>query len=401
MKFNPFFKSKKTEYFLTIDVGTETIKGLVFSILNSNKGKEGKTKKIVIHGVSTQYFDEFGVFDTTRLREEVLKRTISKTIKEIKSKAEFKKDSLLLGLPANVLRARLINQNFKRENPKKTISEIEDKQIHKTVFDRIKIKLSKQFAKQTGLLPEDFYFHNLKVLAIRIDGYEIPSLLGLNGEKLEFEVLATFLSKHYFEEIKKIFQDFNFRIYGIVHEAETLSFLFPEKNLNAIFLDIGGELTKIILVEKGKLKGISEFKMGGLNFTQRISRFLGLNLQRARVLKHNFSQSGLSRQTKQKLKEILSPDIKNWFQSLKENLKEFSPKLLPSNIFLFGGGSLIPDIPTILKNGYWSDLPAGGKPKVKLIYPKDIKNIENKSRDLNSPQQIPLILISYEEKEDF
>jgi len=397
MKFKfPFFKTEKPEYFLALDIGTETVKVLMCSDVASGPAKTGgkENKKIIIHGATLEYFDRFGVFNTKDFEVEILRKAIFKTIKEIRAETKVKTDKLFLGLPVNILRARVVSQNFKRENQQETITEAEKNQIQTAVFNEVKKKLSKKFAQKLGFLPEDFYFSNLKILKIKIDGYEVSSLQGLKGRNLDFEVLAIFLPKYYLEKIKRICQSFNLKISKIVHSVENLSYSFKEEK-DAIFLDIGGEWTKFFLLERGKLTAISEFKKGGTDFTRKLYQILGTSFPMARVLKHDYSQSHLSKQMRRRVREILSDDIKNWFEILKKTLRKFSKKLLPSNIFLLGGGSLLPEIPEILEKGNWSSFSFLLKPEVKQIFPRDLKNLENKTKGLNSPQQIPLLLISY------
>jgi hypothetical protein len=230
-------------------------------------------------------------------------------------------------------------------------------------------------------------------LETKIDGYGVPSILNLSGQNLELRVLAVFLSRYQLEKIEKTLRNFNFKILKIVHPVENLDRLFPDEKINAIYLDIGGKTTSIFLIEKGKLAGVSQFDQGGINFTEKIYQDLGLSFFDARTMKENYSQSILSEKVQKRMKEIFSDTPKKWFENLKENLGKFPQKLLPANFFLFGGGSLLPDISEILENGGWSNLTFFSKPKIEIIYPKNLKNFEDKNQILNSPQDIPLILI--------
>lgn len=388
MKFNFLFSQrKKPEYFLVLDIGTETVKTLIFRKENN---------KNIIVGRILEYFAPTEVFGDFDFQEEILQKTISKAINEVQTIAKVKIKNLFLGLPANILRGRIIWQNFQRKNPKETINDIEERKIYEEVFNQIKIKLSQEFAQKTGLLPHDFYFSNLKILKTKIDGYKVLSIRNLNGRNLEFNVLAVFISKYQLEKIKKICQNLNLKILKIVHLAENLPYIFSDEKINAIFIDIGGKLTNIFLVEKGELVGISEFNKGGADFTQRVSQNLGLFFPEARILKEDYSKLLLTEEINQRIKEIFSDSLQNWFENLKEKFKKFPHKLLPSNLFLFGGGSLLPEIPEILEKGNFANLTFISQPKVGLIYPESLKDIEDKTHILNTPQDIPLLLIYYE-----
>lgn len=387
MKLKFFEKKQKPEYFSALNIGTETIKTLVFK-------KEGQ--KRIILGQALEYFEEPTIFREFDSRGEIWQKTISKVIAEVQSITKIKTQNLLLGLPTNILIGRIAEQSFSRENSKELIEEREESQIHQEIFKQVKFKLSNEFAQKTGLLPQDFHFLNLKILESKIDGYEVPSILKMTGANFEFKVLATFLSKYQLEKIKEICQNLNPKILKIVHLADNFPHLFSQEKLDALFLDIGGQLTNVLILEKGKLAKIFEFEKAGIDFTKKISQVLGMSFSEARSLKHDFAQTVLSKGVMQKIKEIISPDIKDWFKNLKENVQEFPHKLLPSKIFLFGGGSLLPQISEILEKGDWNDLTFVSKPKIDFFYPKNFKNIESQEEILNNPQNTSTFFILYD-----
>jgi len=387
MRLKFFEKKQKPEHFLAIDIGTETVKALVF--------KKENNKKIVL-GQALEYFEEPTIFREFDSRNEILQKIISKVIAEVQSITKIKTQDLLLGLPANVLIGRIVEQSFNRENSKELISERDEFQIHQEIFKKVKFKLSNEFAQKTGLLSQDFHFLNLKILESKIDGYEVPSILKMAGANLEFKILATFLSKYQLEKIKEICQNLNLKILKIVHLADNFPHLFFQEKLDAFFLDIGGQLTNVLILEKGKLAKIFEFEKAGIDFTRKISQVLGMSFSEARSLKHDFAQSVLSKGVRQKIEEIISPDIKDWFKNLKENLKESPEKLLPSNIFLFGGGGLLPQISEILEKGVWDNLTFVSKPKINFFYPKNLKNVKSQEEILNNPQNTSIFFILYD-----
>ena len=408
MKLNFLKKKQEPEHFLAIDIGTEAIKAIVF--------KKEDDKKIIL-GQALEYFETSLFFQGLDFQEEVLQKTIQKAIEEVQSITKIKTQNLILGLPSNILIAKIVEGGFNRKNSKELIGEKEELQIHQEVFKKTKLKLSNEFAQKTGLLPEDFHFLNIKILESKIDGYEAPSIKKMTGATLDFKILTVFLSKYHLEKIRKICQNLSLKILKIVNLAENFPHFFSKEKLNALFLDIGGQLTNVLILEKGKLVEILEFEKGGIELTKRISQTLGMSFSEARRFKHDFSQSVLSKIVTQRIEEIISPDIKNWFNLLKENLKESPKKLLPSNIFLFGGGSLLPQISGILKEDNWNNLTFVFKPKINFFYPasfadprfaegsgearvateaeQNFKNIEGKKEILNNPQNTPIFFIFY------
>ncbi|MDP2864517.1 MAG: hypothetical protein Q8N73_02605 [bacterium] len=404
------FKKEKAEIFLGLDIGTEAVKAIIFSF----SGK--KDKKITILGNSFSYFDNYGIFNSKDFEADVIKKTISKTIEETKSKVNQRPNLTLLGLPANILKGRIVFQSFKRENSQSIIDKKEKEVIYQKILSKTQKEISQIFARESGILPKDIHFINLKILEIKIDGYVVPAIQGYDGENLDFRILAIFLPKYYLENVKKIIQGLIPGGLEILNLAEVLPYFFRNRVADGIFLDVGGNLTQIFLVNNEKLNKVDEFQIGGETFSQALSQSLGLNIKEARVLKENYSKGELSEEgVRKRVREIFSQSLEEWFKNLKLKLKtqmsfreggvivgEATGSLLPSTFFLFGGGSQLPEIQEILEEGDWEGFSFFTPPKVKFIYPKDFRNIEDITKKLNSPQDVPLLLIAnYYDQENF
>jgi len=389
------FKKEKGKIFLGLDIGTEAVKAIIFSF----SGK--KDKKITILGNSFSYFDSYGIFNSKDFEADVIKKTISKTIAKTQEKVNQRPNLTLLGLPANILKGRIVFQSFKRENSQSIIDKKEKEVIYQKILSKTQKEISQIFAKESGILPKDIHFINLKILEIKIDGYAVPVIQGYDGKNLDFRILAIFLPKYYLENVKKNIQTFAPGGLEILNLAEVLPYFFRNRVADGIFLDVGGNLTQIFLVNNEKLNKVDEFQIGGETFSQALSQSLGLEISEARVLKENYSKGELLEEgVRKRVREIFFQSLENWFKNLKLKLKTHS--LLPSAFFLFGGGSQLPEIQEILEEGDWEGFSFFTPPKVKFIYPKDFRNIEDITKKLNSPQDVPLLLIaSYYDQENF
>ena len=184
----------------------------------------------------------------------------------------------------------------------------------------------------------------------------------------------------------------------LISEAESLFLAFSGQKITAIFLDIGGQFTKIVLMKGGQLQVVNGFEMGGEVFSQKLSQALGITKIQAESLKIKYTQRILSEGVRKRVKEILFFGSELWFNNLKLKLKDISHragKILPSTIFLFGGGSLLPEIEEILNEEKWEDLPFLGQPRIKFILPKDLKSIKDKAKIITISQYIPSLLLCY------
>lgn len=381
-----FLKPKeKKEYFLGLDLGSEAVKGLIFQKMD---------EKRIILGAALQYYDPAGVWDSVDFDKDVLKKAIRKVLQEIQREVKTKPNLILINLPPDVLKARIAFQSFQRKNPNQRITNKEKNVIFQRVFKDAQKEISQIFSKDFGILPEDLQFIEFKILEIKIDGYEVSSLDDFNGKNLDFRILITFSPKHYFKNFQKLFSEINLKILRVIHPTYGLMETLKDKVFDALFFDIGGDFTKIFLIRKGKLEWIDEFKLGGKIFSQALSRILGLNEGQARILKEKYSKGLLSEPVRKRIKEEFWSMSQEWCKILKERLKTIQV-WLPSEIFLLGGGSLIPEIQEILIKGDWTTFSFSEKPKIKILYPKDLKNFEDRTKILNTPQFISTLWLSY------
>lgn len=391
MKINlPSFTREKSETCLVLDIGTGAVKALIL---------EKKGQQNIILGAGLQYFDKFGVFNTTDFEGDVLKKAIVGAVKEARSMApgHSKIKLIYLGLPANILRIRVISQFFKRERPSSRIKKQERDLIRQTVLKESKKRVSEVYAPRAGVLPEDLLVSSLEILDAEIDGYKVSKIEGFCGENLNFRVLAIFISKPYFNNLKNILQSLNLKITALVHEGQALPGFLES---NGVFLDIGGKITQIFVVGDNKLQQVSEFDVGGEDFTKALSEGLGIREERARIFKENYSKGLLSEETQRKTREILSKASQLWFDGLKKELTEYR-NFIPSNICLLGGGSLVPEIKEILWGGEWGEFQSTIFSKIQFIYPENFKknkkyNLLLKSAsNLNNIQYSSSLLIYY------
>ncbi len=369
-------KRKKEKLFLVLDIGTEAVKALV---CRKNNGS------IIILGAVTQYFERYGVFNGKIFEVNVIKKSVLKAIKQVQSQGQnLKKLPVLLTLSPNILKARTSLQSFEQNDGLKTrISKTQEKAIFQQVLKKAQEEIYQRFSKESGILSKDIEMISLRILEMKINGYPVSRLQGYIGKDLEIRVLATFLLKYYLESIKRIFADLELKIFKIVHLAESLPSAFFNEEVNhkignSVFFDIGGEISQFFLVKRGNLEQTNEVRVGGKAFSQRISDALGIDEESARILKERYASKLLSREVRQRIREILSSEKRVWKQDLELKIGRISS----SNIQLFGGASLLPEIQELLSGA-------------KIIYPKDFKNIKDETKSLRNPQYIPCLLVCY------
>ena len=392
---------KRNGYFLILDIGTEAVKALIFSASGRKKGSDNR---ITVLGTGLQYFGECDVFDAKDFESEMIKEAISGAIesahqdlilslakKEIKESVQKQKRwQVLLGLPASILKGRVVDEIIFRKNPDKKISEKGEKEILSNLFKAVRKKVSQEFNGESGILPKDIHWVSSKVLKIGIDGYSVPSIKNYGGRRLEFKVLTTFLPERYWRNIEKIVRSLNLDVLKIVHLAEVLPNFCQSKRKSGIFLDIGGEATQIIKISGDELEKVDEFKGGGKMFTQSLSQTLGMSEERARIMEKKYSKKLLSDEVVKRIGEIFFWEGKSWYDSFRSKMKRLGlGEISHSTFFLFGGGSSSLEIERILREKTDNGL------KIEFICSKDLEGIESATKKINDFQSVSPLLICY------
>jgi len=138
------------------------------------------------------------------------------------------------------------------------------------------------------------------------------------------------------------------------------------------------------------LSQVAEINSGGRLFSNFLATTFNIDEEGARVLKENYSNKTLSNSAINKIKEKLRPLQKKWYEDLKREIEKIAVgKITFSNICIFGGGSLLFDIQEILQSELGPGL------IVEHLLPKDLEDIKDQTRALNSPQNTPSLLICY------
>jgi len=389
-KFFSFLKLKKEkkEDLLIFDIGSSGVKGLILE----KEGRKNRVKRF-----ASKSFEKFGIFQTTAFEKDLLEKTISEVIEKLKLKNQTLTKIRLIGLSPEVLKGRITALSFERSNPEKIIDKEEEKIILDLILDKAQRKVAEKFKENYKIAPSEFQVLKKEVIETKISGYKVSSILSQKGKLFHFRILVVFTLKNYLKIFNLIKKSFISKEATLVHKVEGLiPWLKNKKNFSGIFVDIGSRFTQVFLVKDGLLKWMREFEAGGDIFTQALSENLGLTQKEAENLKLRFSKGELSSGSKKMIEEILAQPLNFWFNRLKQEFEEYGDKfhfVFPQDFYLFGGGSLLPGIKRILRNGDRSNLPTLNSPKVKFILPKDLP-IKDESGFLKGPQETGIVFLA-------
>lgn len=382
------FKSKSpgSNFALSLDIGTEVVKALIFQI-EGNEGKGivvgvGRQQQNPGHMTSGAVADIDGVVGTCR-----------QAIEEAAQGLGFVPEQCIVGIAGELVKGTTVTVRYERTRPQLKIDMPELKNIVQKVqwkaFDRVR----QQLAWETGHSEIDIKLINAAIVDVRIDGYRVTNPIGFQGKEVSVSVFNSYAPMLHLGALQSITNELGLDLLSIAAEPYAVARSLGTDNaveFSAVFIDVGGGTTDIAVVRNGGIEGTKMFALGGRAFTKRLATELGISYEEAEQLKLRYSAADLGPNLMQKLRNILEDDCKVWLSGVELALGEFvGQDLLPHRFLLCGGGAHLPEIKKVLEKNRWpEDLPFGKQVKVDFIYPKDVINIVDKTGKLTDFQDV-------------
>jgi cell division protein FtsA len=376
-----------SDFMLSLDIGTEVVKALVFKIdKNSGNGVVkgvGRMRQKLGDMQSGAVSDIGGVIESSKKAIEIAKRMAGAK----------KAEKAIIGIAGELVKGTTTTVHYERIKPEVRIDLPELKNIIQKVqwkaFDRIR----SQLAWETGHSEIEVKLINAAIVDVQIDGYRVMNPVGFQGRDVSISVFNAYAPMIHLGALQKIADELNLDLLSIAAEPYAVARSMGIEDVldfNAVFIDIGGGTTDIAVVRNGGLEGTKMFALGGRAFTKRLAQELGVSFEEAEILKIKYAEGKLGKDVSQKIEQILESDCGVWLSGVELALTEFAEAdLLPSRFFLCGGGSGLPGVKKALLSPRWSmGFPFAKTPQVSFLQPSDIVNIIDETGQLRDPQDI-------------
>ena len=369
-------------YLNSLDIGTEIAKALVFYI-------DPKEKKVVIVGVGEEFHKSGNVHGSVILNEDGIISTCGKVINKAKKMAGIslkskKQIRTIIGVSGELAKVKTEVFSYERKNQKSKIGQSELRDITRKARQKIFKSVEQEITrKNSGDEKRKVEFIGVDISEIKINGYKVMDILDFKGERVEMTVYGIYMFAGNFNIIKNVSDSLNLSLLDVIYNPYAVVKAVAVQgrtDSDAIFIDIGGSITDVILEKNGSVEAVKTFVLGGRMFTEKMPS--GNNSEIAE------NKSSEIKKNKPKEKNCFKQDL--WFSGIELSLKEFSKsRLLPAEIFVYGGGSQLPKIADSLNELLsMKNLPFDGKPKIKFICPKDIANVIDQTGKLVGPRDI-------------
>ncbi|HBB02632.1 MAG: cell division protein FtsA [Candidatus Peregrinibacteria bacterium GW2011_GWF2_38_29] len=387
-----FFSSslrRRGNFYLALDIGTDVVKALICS----SEGTKGR-----VIGVGKCYQKVGDMQSGVVMDIASVIQNCHSAINDAKRIANVIPDKMVIGIAGELVKGATLSMHYTRREPDTKIDLAELKNIvHKIqwkAFDQVRAQL----AFETGYNEIDVKLVNAAIADVTIDGYRVSNPIGFQGKDVIISIFNAFAPLVHFGALQTIASELNMELLAISAEPYAVAKSLGETesiNLNGIFIDIGGGTTDIAIVRNGRVEGTKMFTIGGRTFTKRLAQSLNVSFTDAERIKIAYSTDKLEKHSEKLVRDAMKGDSDVWLTGVILTLSEFEQiDMLPSKIYLCGGGSLLPEIKEILEGREWvKTLPFVRKPIVNFMTPKMVENMTDDTKLLTETNDVtPLAL---------
>jgi cell division protein FtsA len=375
-----------------LDVGTEFAKALVFEIDEHDHGivrGVGRKRQGLSHMQSGTVADIAAVVDNC-----------SVALQEAEEMAGFRPTQVLIGIAGELVKGFTTTHSQERKRPDQPITEAELQRLIDGVQREALREAERAITWETGLPHVDVRLVHAAVTGASIDGYAVTNPVGFQGRHVKIGIFNAFAPLVHLGAYQTVASQLDLELLEIVAEPYAVARVLASEQVRqagALFVDVGGGTTDVALVRQGGIEGTRMFALGGRAFTKSIADRCDLPYPRAEALKLDYAR-GLPVERRDEIARIVAEDVEVWAAGVELVMEELAGgDLLPSRIYLCGGGSRLPEIrDALLAERFWKRLPFARPPDAVIMAPDQIETISDATSLLVDQQDVTPLALAYQ-----
>ncbi|MFZ2970223.1 MAG: cell division FtsA domain-containing protein [Minisyncoccia bacterium] len=383
------FGLKSKNNLLALDIGTESVKALIFSFDN-------KEEKVVICGAGKKGHRLEDIHGGIIFNVDGVVETCKSAIKEAEEMAKIKPSKAIVSMGGEHVKNITRTSSFDRENSKAKINlaELEDliSESQKKISSAAEKSLNSDRWKEKKLIGAD-------IVDFSIDGYRVINPVNFKGKNIRISVSNSYITGEQFKLVGKILVKLDLGLANISYGPYAVLKAIGAQDImdfNALFIDVGGGMTDVVVVRNRNIGDSRLFIFGGKAFTKSIANEFKVSFSEAEEIKLDYSHDKIAENIKERVEKIIRSDCDVWSSGIELSLEELSKNdLLPSKIFLYGGGSQLPQIRTSLERSLRiNKFSFSDKPEINFISPEDIINAKDMTQSAGSTQYVTALSLA-------
>ena len=395
-----FFKiNTESPFFLTIDLGSETLKVLLNEVIVEENEEKVRVKNVYKEFVSSDVSYYGKIIDSNKLKDSLIK-ILNEIKKDMKGTPV---SNVIVTLSGN--NCRSIMTTLQIDRPISTsISEKENNEISQKVFEAAYKELSEVILDESGEENVEFELVDFIPVYMTCDGREVIDLIGEEGNEIQVCYSVFFGLSETINIYTKLLKGLGLNIVSFVSSNTAIlkSLKTSKKDkIDCVILDIGGNTTEAIICFGGGVYLNKVLDMGGSDLTYELASKLNLSFLNAEKVKRLYTFNKLKEKESAVVQKVILFNLNNWLVGLEELFSDFNNvKVFPSDFYVLGGSSELPDITELLFEEPWTkSIPFKSLPEFKRIDFSSLKKLNKAQMARPSEDLIPILVsIEYLEK---
>src|SRR5215218_6587027 len=375
-----------------LDIGTEFAKALVFEIGDDGKGMVrgvGRKRQGLSHMQSGTVADIAAVVDNCAV-----------ALQEAEEMAGFRPSQVVIGIAGELVKGFTTTLTQERKRPEQPISDGELVKLIDSVQREALREAERSITWETGLPQVDVRLVHSAVVGASIDGYALTNPVGFQGRHVKIGIFNAFAPLVHLGALQSVASQLDLELLEIVAEPYAVArVLGPDqvRQAGALFIDVGGGTTDVALVRQGGIEGTRMFALGGRAFTKSIADRLDLPFPRAEAAKVDYAR-GIPVDRRDEIASIVREDVDVWAAGVELVMEELGGgDLLPSRIYLCGGGSRLPEIEAALRSEkFYGKLSFARPPEVIVMSPDIVETITDATNLLVDQRDVTPLGLAYQ-----
>jgi len=383
---------------LALDIGTSFIKAAIFQVEDNEVVVKGyakiKQQSNAMHGAMIVNIKkvvsvcDLVIGEALHMADKIIGQE-----RKIESYETPTPSKVILGIAGEFVKGVAILANYEREDPNEKITIQEIQEVVESVKEQSFVGVIEEIAEEIGVDTNQIVEINSVINSTYIDGIKVDNPEGFTGKEVSYRVFTTFAPSIHLNSLKEVVEALNLELGSIEVEPYAIARALrgaKEEAFSGIIIDIGGGTTDIALVDSGGVIGTKMFVFGGDVFTKRLEVDFNKDFAKAEELKLDYSDLKLTETMSKKVKQSLGKDIPVWVDGVELALADFEDiHTYPSDIYICGGGSVLPDMKEGLIEHPWLQvLPFQKFPRTTHIFPNQLAGLLDKTKKLIDPSDI-------------
>jgi cell division protein FtsA len=373
-------KSKKGQYIVALDIGTENVKALIGKI-------DGDELSIVGVGRAHQGIQDMHAGAISDIA--AVTANCNTALAEAESEAGVSARAVVIGIAGELVKGTTISVKVQRKNGKKPLEIEEVERIIELVQERAFTKAKSQIADELGGKDVDVRLVNSALVQMEIDGYTVTNPVGFQGKEVVVQLYTAFAPMIHIGALEQVAEKLDLDLLAVAAEpfsvARSVVGDSGDSTLSAVLIDIGGGTTDVAVLNEGGVQGTHMFGIGGRAFTRNVARELEVGYEEAEKLKVGLSDGSAPTKQIENIEKALMKTVKVWRSGIELALEEYDNlDHVPHNIMLCGGGASLKLLKQELEETDWYKKQAfARKPSIHYITPEAVVGITDTTAKLD------------------